>query len=125
MSTIETMLAVVLDAPGPPEALTIRELPIPRPEEGWVLVEVATLRSKSSRCPSRRRVCRKVRPATSLSPIGPWPPQCEMALPSVPASTTPVGSTTSSTPWTSRQPRGTPFRSVRPPRERRARYSAA
>ena len=28
----ETMRAVVLDAPGPPEALTIRELPIPTPE---------------------------------------------------------------------------------------------
>ena len=36
----ETMRAVVLDAPGPPEALTIRELPIPRPEAGWVLIEV-------------------------------------------------------------------------------------
>ncbi len=34
------MRAVVLDAPGPPEALTIRELPIPRPEAGWVLIEV-------------------------------------------------------------------------------------
>lgn len=35
-----TMRAVVLDAPGPPEALTIRELPTPRPEPGWVLIEV-------------------------------------------------------------------------------------
>ena len=40
MATRDKMLAVVLDAPGPPEALTIRELPIPRPEKGWVLVEV-------------------------------------------------------------------------------------
>ena len=35
-----TMRAVVLDAPGPPEALTIRELPVPRPKPGWVLIEV-------------------------------------------------------------------------------------
>lgn len=36
----ETMRAVVLDGPGPPESLTIRELPIPTPEAGWVLIEV-------------------------------------------------------------------------------------
>ncbi|HTX13338.1 MAG TPA: zinc-binding alcohol dehydrogenase family protein [Solirubrobacteraceae bacterium] len=35
-----TMRAIVLDAPGPPEALSIRELPVPRPEPGWVLIEV-------------------------------------------------------------------------------------
>jgi len=35
-----TMRAIVLDAPGPPEALTIREVPLPRPEPGWVLIEV-------------------------------------------------------------------------------------
>jgi len=35
-----TMLAVVLDAPGPPEALTIRELPVPTPEPGRVLIRV-------------------------------------------------------------------------------------
>ena len=35
-----TMRAVVLDAPGPPEALQIRELPVPEPEDGWVLIEV-------------------------------------------------------------------------------------
>lgn len=36
----DTMRAVVLDAPGPPEALQIREVPIPTPMEGWVLIEV-------------------------------------------------------------------------------------
>ena len=36
----ETMRAVVLDAPGPPEALSIREIPVPTPEPGWVLIEV-------------------------------------------------------------------------------------
>jgi NADPH:quinone reductase len=35
-----TMRAIVLDAPGPPEALTIRELPIPAPRDGWVLINV-------------------------------------------------------------------------------------
>lgn len=36
----DTMRAVVLDAPGPPDALQIRELPIPTPLDGWVLIEV-------------------------------------------------------------------------------------
>jgi NADPH2:quinone reductase len=36
----DTMRAVVLDAPGPPSALTIRRLPIPEPEPGWVLIQV-------------------------------------------------------------------------------------
>src|SRR5437879_12012901 len=34
------MRAIVLDAPGPPDALTIRELPVPTPVVGWVLIEV-------------------------------------------------------------------------------------
>ena len=37
---VDTMRAVVLDAPGPPESLTIRDIPIPEPEAGWVLIEV-------------------------------------------------------------------------------------
>jgi NADPH2:quinone reductase len=36
----ETMRAVVLDAPGPPDALAIREVPVPSPPVGWVLVRV-------------------------------------------------------------------------------------
>jgi NADPH:quinone reductase len=35
-----TMRAVVLAAPGPPEALQIHELPIPAPQPGWVLIRV-------------------------------------------------------------------------------------
>jgi NADPH2:quinone reductase len=35
-----TMRAIVLDAPGPPTALIIRELPIPTPADGWVLIQV-------------------------------------------------------------------------------------
>ncbi|MEV7648381.1 zinc-binding alcohol dehydrogenase family protein [Arthrobacter sp. NPDC089319] len=34
------MRAIVLDAPGPVEALAIRELPIPVPQPGWVLIRV-------------------------------------------------------------------------------------
>src|SRR5207245_10555925 len=36
----DTMRAIVLDAPGPPDALTIRELRVPEPAGGWVLIEV-------------------------------------------------------------------------------------
>ena len=36
----DTMRAIVLDAPGPASALTIRELPIPTPQPGWVLIQV-------------------------------------------------------------------------------------
>ena len=36
-----TMKAVVLDAPGPPNALQIRDLPIPTPGPGQVLIKVA------------------------------------------------------------------------------------
>jgi NADPH2:quinone reductase len=35
-----TMRAIVLDAPGPPSALAIRELPVPSPPDGWVLIKV-------------------------------------------------------------------------------------
>jgi NADPH:quinone reductase len=34
------MRAVVLDAPGAPSALAIRDLPIPAPSPGWVLIQV-------------------------------------------------------------------------------------
>jgi NADPH:quinone reductase len=36
----ETMRAIVLDAPGPPEALVIRDIPVPVPAAGWVLIRV-------------------------------------------------------------------------------------
>src|SRR5207302_8535650 len=36
----DTMRGVVLDAPGPPEALRVRELPVPTPAPGWVLIKV-------------------------------------------------------------------------------------
>src|SRR3954452_753892 len=35
-----TMRAIVLDGPGPAEALTIREKPVPSPRPGWVLIRV-------------------------------------------------------------------------------------
>src|SRR5260370_13892471 len=34
------MRAVVLDAPGPPSPLPIRELAVPDPPNGWVLIKV-------------------------------------------------------------------------------------
>jgi NADPH:quinone reductase-like Zn-dependent oxidoreductase len=41
MTTVPTsMRAVVLGAPGPPEALQVRELPVPTPEAGQVLIKV-------------------------------------------------------------------------------------
>ena len=36
----DTMSAAVLSAPGPPDALEVRELPIPEPTPGWVLIRV-------------------------------------------------------------------------------------
>ena len=41
----DTMRAIVLDAPGPPDALTIRELPVRTPAPGWVPTLPDTLRS--------------------------------------------------------------------------------
>jgi NADPH:quinone reductase len=35
-----TMRAVVLDGPGPPEALVIRDIQVPDPAPGWVLIKV-------------------------------------------------------------------------------------
>ena len=34
------MRAVVLDGPGPPEALAIRDIPVPKPVGGWALIRV-------------------------------------------------------------------------------------
>lgn len=34
------MRAVVLEAPGPPEALQVRHVPVPEPRPGWVLIRV-------------------------------------------------------------------------------------
>lgn len=35
-----TMRAVVLDGPGPASALVVKELPVPTPADGWVLIRV-------------------------------------------------------------------------------------
>jgi len=41
MVSPSTMRAIVLDSvPAPPEALVVRERPLPQPEPGWVLIEV-------------------------------------------------------------------------------------
>jgi NADPH:quinone reductase len=36
----DTMRAIVLDSPGPADALTVRDLPVPVPKPGWVLIRV-------------------------------------------------------------------------------------
>ena len=44
------MRAVVLDAvPAPPDALVVRERPVPQPEPGWVLIEVKAFGLNRSR----------------------------------------------------------------------------
>src|SRR5205085_301250 len=50
----DTMRAIILDAPGPPDALTIRELPIPTPADGWVLIEVKAFGLNRSELHTRR-----------------------------------------------------------------------
>lgn len=40
VSKMKTMRAVVLDAPGPPAALSLREIPRPVARDGWVLLKV-------------------------------------------------------------------------------------
>src|SRR5207245_571367 len=40
MNKLGTMKAVQLDAPGPPEALHLRDLPMPQPSAGWVRIRV-------------------------------------------------------------------------------------
>ena len=35
-----TMRAVVVDGPGAPEVLRVRDVPIPTPKPGWVLIRV-------------------------------------------------------------------------------------
>src|SRR5437660_12141562 len=47
------MRAVVLDGPGPPEALRIRELPVPQPRPGWVLIGVKAFGLKRSELHTR------------------------------------------------------------------------
>jgi NADPH:quinone reductase-like Zn-dependent oxidoreductase len=55
-----TMRAVVLDAPGPPEALRIRELPVPEPRPGWVLIRVKAFGINRSELHTRLGLARGV-----------------------------------------------------------------
>jgi threonine dehydrogenase-like Zn-dependent dehydrogenase len=84
----EMMRATVLHAPGPPEALVIRELPVPDPAAGQVLIRVKAfgrnrselhtrLAFRPSRRPAgRRRCCHRPRlhrssPPDTVLPLGP------------------------------------------------------
>src|SRR5256885_16555226 len=40
MNKLGTMKAVQLDAPGPPQALRLRDLPLPSERAGWVRIRV-------------------------------------------------------------------------------------
>ncbi|SES17482.1 zinc-binding dehydrogenase [Lentzea albida] len=51
---IGTMRAAVLEAPGPPENLVVRDLPVPDPPAGWVRVRVRAFGLNRSDLLSRR-----------------------------------------------------------------------
>src|SRR3954463_4708067 len=55
-----TMRAVVLDAPGPPETLRIREVPVPEPHPGWVLIRVKAFGINRSELHTRLGLARGV-----------------------------------------------------------------
>jgi NADPH:quinone reductase len=48
-----TMRAVVLDGPGPPSALEVRQIPVPIPAPGWVLIAVKAFGLNRSELHSR------------------------------------------------------------------------
>jgi NADPH:quinone reductase-like Zn-dependent oxidoreductase len=54
------MRAVVLDGPGPPEALRIRDLPVPEPRPGWVLIRVKAFGLNRSELHTRLGLARGV-----------------------------------------------------------------
>jgi hypothetical protein len=75
-----SMRAVVLDAPGPPEALRIRELPVPEPPPGWVLIRVKGFGFNRSELHTRLGLAQDVTSrrvlgieATGISASRPWP----------------------------------------------------
>src|SRR3954462_13697598 len=55
-----TMRAVVLEAPGPPEALRIQELLVPEPSPGWVLIRVKAFGINRSELHTRLGLARGV-----------------------------------------------------------------
>src|SRR5205085_3616282 len=57
----DTMRAIVLDGPGPPDALTIRVLPVPTPAAGWVLIQVKAFGLNRSELHTRLGVASGVR----------------------------------------------------------------
>jgi NADPH:quinone reductase len=50
---MSTMRAIVLDGPGPPDSLQIRDVPIPTPSRGWVLIAVKAFGLNRSELHSR------------------------------------------------------------------------
>jgi NADPH:quinone reductase-like Zn-dependent oxidoreductase len=71
----DTMRAIVLDAPGPPDALTIRELPVPTPASGWVVIEVKAFGLNRSEVHTRQGLASGVTSrASSVSKLPGWSP---------------------------------------------------
>jgi NADPH:quinone reductase len=50
---VATMRAAVLDGPGPPSTLQIRDIPVPVPAPGWVLIAVKAFGINRSELHSR------------------------------------------------------------------------
>ncbi len=84
-TTPATMRAVVLDAPGPPDALHVRELPIPTPRAGEVLLKIEAFGLNRSELHTRLGLADGVTfPASSASkPPAPSPPALEASTRSV------------------------------------------
>ncbi len=57
---VDTMRAVVLDAPGPVENLQIRDLPVPEPSPGWVRIKVLAFGLNRSELHTRLGLARGV-----------------------------------------------------------------
>jgi len=72
----DTMRAIVLDAPGPPDALTIRELAVPKPAAGWVLIEVKAFGLNRSELHTREGLASGVTFPRVLGVVAQCPGRC-------------------------------------------------
>ncbi len=71
-----TMRAVVLDAPGPPDALQVRDVAMPTPEPGEVLIEIRAFGLNRSELHTRLGLADGVTfPACSVSRPRVWSPR--------------------------------------------------
>jgi hypothetical protein len=75
------MRAVVLDGPGPPEALVIRHIPVPEPAVGWVLIRVRAFGLNRSELHVRLGLAQGVTfpRVPGIEAVGVEPPSCRSA----------------------------------------------